>query len=600
MIAPELKNPFIKHVLDDTITLPPGDVPGLHADVLSRCKEVIAQARQARQSSSLSVVGEAGSGKSHLITQLRPQVEADANATLACVRLFGAFAGRLWRHLRKQLLDELLRPYRDPSHGANGLLRILRNRFPKWGSAATGASGGLLEWLVGKPQPGGGLQSHLEEFAGGCELDYGLQKVLPKLGVETLRALAHKWLYGAQLNSEDLNKLGLPPANPSEQEQEANAREVVLSLLRLAGDQTVLALCFDEVEAILTSVGDTDALKQYAQLATDLLAQPGPRAVITFIRPTLLVEMRKVVDVSYVQKVFQVYTSIPPLSWEQTVQIARSRLDAEPACRVARQLHVSDLDWPLGRPFLERTYQDNRRCLTPRQLILACRAEFDRLQKGYDPPPGDPWEEILRLWERLRTKFIQEVQGIQFDAGMAIGLPWLVQLMQLPYERSQIDRHLGDVNLVFLPKRQGQKALGISFCNHQPRSLWRRLDRLLSQWEAVKGKVLGRLVVLRSAAEPTTEASQSRLDVLRRAGVEVLLAEGQPLAEFAAFQGILTAALEGNLTRFGKPVEPAEYDTWARENLSGVVKEFLQSVFNSLPAWSGPKRKRAAAVAAAN
>ena len=61
---------------------------------------------------------------------------------------------------------------------------------------------------------------------------------------------------------------------------------------------------------------------------------------------------------------------------------------------------------------------------------------------------------------------------------------------------------------------RGAKPVGVSFCNHQPRTLWRRLDRLRAQWEAVKGKDLGVLVVLRSSAEQTTTSSQGRLAAL--------------------------------------------------------------------------------------
>jgi AAA ATPase domain len=627
------KNAFLNHKLDDTLALPPGDVPELHADVLERCAEAIEQAQQAGQGSGLLLVGEAGSGKSHLIAQLRQQVAAKPTAALAAIPLRGAFSGRLWRHLREQLVAELLRDYPDQKYGANGMLRVLRNRFPKWASAARGASGGLLEWLVGQPRPEHDLQAYLDEFARECQLDYGLRKVLPRLGVANLRGLAHSWLRGEQLGNDDLTKLGLPPGHPSEQEQEKNAREVILSLLCLPGDRTVLVLCFDEVEAIQAGTCDAAALRQFATLLTDLLAQAGPRVVITFIRPTLLIEMRKSVDISNMQKAFPEQGSIPPLTWEQSVQIVRSRLDAEPTCRAGRQQHPGDLDWPLVRRFVEETFQASRRSLTPRHLIMACRLEFDRLSKGKrasgavmpqtEAPasgpapqtaslpsadtPGLPQsaasepdalrvEEFSRAWERQRKKLLGRMQGIQFDTVMAIGLPWLVRLNNLAYVRAEDQDHrLGDVNLLFQPFRREDKAVGISFCNHQPRCLWRRLDRLRSQWTTAAGKCLGTLVVLRSEAEPTTQASLDRLAALRKTGVRVVSVERQQLAEMAAFQALLTAALEGDLTKEGKPVEAAGYDTWAQGHLSESVKELLQLVFEPptpAPAQAAAKEKR--------
>jgi hypothetical protein len=304
MIPLGVRNPFLASKLDDTLVLPAGDVPDLHAAVLARCGESLAQAVQTGQSVGLLVVGEAGSGKSHLIAQLRRQLADRPTAALAAIPLRGAFAGRLWRHLREQLMAELLRGYRNQSPGANALLRVLRNRFPRWASAVQGETGGLLGWLVGRSRSEDDLQSYLDEFAGECDLDYGLRKVLPRLGVSDTSALARSWLLGQQLGPEDLVKLGLPPAHPSEQEQEKNSRDVVLSMLRLAGERTALVLCFDEVEAIQAGTWDAGVLRQFATLATDLLAQTGPRAVITFVRPNLFLEMQKAVEVSNLQKAF--------------------------------------------------------------------------------------------------------------------------------------------------------------------------------------------------------------------------------------------------------------------------------------------------------
>jgi hypothetical protein len=609
MIPPGLRNPFQTHKLDDTLVLPAGDVPALHAEVLARCGAALDQAVQGGQGVGLLVVGEAGSGKSHLIAQLRRQLANRPTVALATVPLRGAFAGRLWRHLREQLMTELLRSNRDQDPGANALLRVLRNRFPRWASAVQGETGGLLGWLVGRSRAEDDLQAHLDEFAGEGDLDYGLRKVLPRLGMSGTTALARSWLVGQQLGPEDLVKLGLPPAHPSEQEQEKNARDVVLSVLRLAGDRTALALCFDEVESIQAGTYDAGVLRQFATLATDLLAHAGPRAVITFVRPTLFVEMRRAVEVSNLQKAFRDQASIPPLSWEQAVQIARSRLDAEAGSRSARQQHPDDLDWPLGRRFLEDTFRAYRRVLTPRHLIMACRLEFDRLQRGKESGGGSgpgtgkttteaehqrtdspetgtssngfpPPDEFTRVWERQRKKHLGSLHGVAFDTVMGIGLPWLVGLNDLPYVRVEDqDSRLADVNLVFQPHGPGRRSVGVSFCSQQPRSLWRRLDRLLAQWEAARGKGLGALVIVRSDAEQTTGASQERLEALRRAGARVILVERQQLAEFAAFQGMLTAALGGDLTRNGNPVEPGEYDAWVKDHLSEAVKEFLHLVF---------------------
>jgi hypothetical protein len=605
MIPASLKNPFLIQKLDDTGTLPPGNVPELHSRILDKCTTTLADAKQVGRSLGLLVVGEAGSGKSHLIARLRHELATDQTTVLAAIRLGGAHAGRLWRHLREHLVMELLRQYPDRTFGANGLLRILRNRFPNWAASAQDASGGLMDWLLARSKTAANLQPFLDEFGQMCAIDYGLQKVLPRVATKELTNLAHTWLRGQQLGADDLARLGLPGVFPTELEQETHARQVVLSFLRLAGDRTTLFLCFDEVEAIQAGDRDAGALRQFATLATDLLGESGARVVATFIRPNLQIEMSRAVEVSNVEKITQHQTNIPPISWPQAVRVVVSRLEAEPGCREHRLLHRSETYCPLSEQFVVGVYDNHKRSLTPRHLLRACAVEFERLQKPdrFDtattekepelpgrngnrsalgeeqkitPPPDD---DFARVWEKQRRKYVTRPQAIVFDTVMAIGLPWLVKLNGLPLLfHEEKDHRLGDVNLLF-HSAGGRKMLGISLCNHQPQPLWHRLDRLLAQWKATKSRVLETLVVLRSSTERTTTAGETRLTSLKQAGARVIRIDPQQLAELAAFQGMMTAALDGDLTREGKPVEAPAYDAWAKTNLSAAVKEFFHVVF---------------------
>lgn len=591
MLLHTLKNPFGVHMLDDTATLPPGDVPDLHAHVLQQCHGALNLVRHTGHGAGVLVIGEAGSGKSHLIAQLRKQLAAEPHTALAAIRLGGAFAGRLWRHLRKNLVNELLRPYPDAAHGENGMMRVLRNRFPKW-AAAPDAMGGLMRFLIGSPNAGDTLRKSLDDFTRSCVLDYSFCRVLPQLTEPTLHTLAQQWLRGDPVADDDLKRLGLPAVDATEQEQESRSRDIVLSILALAGDRTTLLICFDEVEKIQAGTHDARSLYEFTSLATELLAETGPRVIATFIRPNLQVAISKAgVDCSNIQKMSQHTVRIAALTWEQCVQIVRFRLHAEPSCRAARQGHASDLDWPLGEPFVRNTFDANHLVITPRHLILACRVEFDRLIKGASPdppivpppPPSPPQpDDFMRLWDNKRNKYLAKLQGLEFDTIMGIGLPWLVELTDMPLVQAHdTDHRLGDITLVFHPKAARRKPLGLSVCNHEPRVLWRRLDRIHKQWTAAKGTILGTLVLVRSEAERTTETAQARFANLQRAGARLILVQRQQLAELAAFQAMLTAALAGDLTRSGKPVDTAEYNTWAGANLSDAVKELLHEVFEA-------------------
>ena len=194
MIPADLKNPFLVHKVDDIVTLPPGDVPDLHQDVLAKAMAATRQTRQTGQSIGLLVTGEAGSGKSHLIAQLRQPLAESPEAALVGVPLRGAYAGRLWRHLRERLVTELLCEDSKRSRGTSLLVRILRNRFPGWRGFSQAEPGGLISVLVGRPSPDNDLHSYLDRFARTTAFDYHLQKVLPTLGNTTLASLAMNWL----------------------------------------------------------------------------------------------------------------------------------------------------------------------------------------------------------------------------------------------------------------------------------------------------------------------------------------------------------------------------------------------------------------------
>jgi hypothetical protein len=596
MLLSTLKNPFGNFQLDNTTNLPPGDVPELHARILEQCSAAIETARNAGQSTSLLVIGEAGSGKSHMIAQCRKKMALDPRAVLVSIRLGGANAGCLWRHLRERFVTELLEKYNNTENGESGLLRILRNRFPKWASAE-GSASSILDILIGKPNASNQMRLHLEEFAKSCpSFGIKLRKVLPQLLKADLTTLAQDWLRGEQLTEEDLRKLNLPPEFPSDLEQENIARSVVLSFLHLAGDKTNIFLFFDEVEAIQAGKDDTQVLRQFATISTQLLAEAGTRVIATSIRPTLQISLFKAVEVSNQQKMSQFVSRIPSLNWEQTVRIVSARLDAEPTCRAARQQHNQDPFWPLDQKFLETTFSENRLNLTPRHLIVACRVEFERIQKGkpserFDSSDSESTkeketrtkpraDELTRTWETQRKKYLEKPQSIQFDNVMAIGLPWLIKLADISLVQVlDRDKRLGDINLLFQPSTNAKKAVGISFCNHEPRQLHHRLKRIKSQWQTTKDILLANLVILRCESTRTTQTAKGLFDDLQNAGIRMVHLHSQQLAELAAFQLLLTASLEGDVMRHGRPIEPADYSSWAAANLSAAVKEFLHQVF---------------------
>lgn len=580
MLPPDVLNPFLVHKADDTVTLPLGHVPELHQAAYTKCREAVAQTRQSKKSLGVLVVGEAGSGKSHLLAQLRQEAVKDPKALFAVIRLTNAYKDCLWTETRARLVDELFRPYPQGTPTGNGFIRLLCNRFPNWSIVPQSSPGGLIGILFGgKKQPD--LSPHLREFARTTQLDYDLLKVLPHLVDPHKELLARQWLEGNQLSEDDLTQLGLPVKFPSERELDRLSKAVVHSLLRLAGDASTMIICFDEVEAIQAGPTDTGVLKQFGALAVSLLAEDGPRVVLTSVRPRLFAAMVDA-EVSQQDKIAQVRMALPMLNWEQTVRLARARLDAEPTCQPGRQSALANPDWPFDRNFLQGIYEGNRRSLTPRHLIRACRDRFEQLRDGPGPiTPPDLSAQLTEEWERLHARFSKLPESIKFDTVLTKTLLWLVGMVETPFRvPDETVIELDYVNLVFPERAKGPKPLGVSFCNHDPAPLWRRLDKLLSTWETNRFRTLKSLAVLRDRGKQTNPASTKRLEALEQAGAHVLRLERDQLAHLAAAEALLTKVQDGKLERFGGMIVDVEsFNIWMKNNLPGAIKEFLRDLF---------------------
>ena len=298
-IARDLPNPFLNHVAGDTWQVPPWHLPELHRDVLDRCRGLLGSVRFAGEPTGLLVRGETGCGKTQLIAQFRKEM-ADAKDVVVVHIPLQTFAGGIWRHVRSRLVNELLT---EAPGGETALLRILNNRFATV-RRQNGNGWSITDILAGgKSAPT--VADMLDKSVPDHELTYGLRVALPKLYDKNLSRLARYWLRGQPLAADDYQRLGLPVPPGTDVQQEQEARETVLSLCRLAGRHTILAICLDEVEGLQEGVVDTVGLRALATLATQLVSEAGPRLVVTFIRPETLLNFQKSVEASDINKMAQ-------------------------------------------------------------------------------------------------------------------------------------------------------------------------------------------------------------------------------------------------------------------------------------------------------
>lgn len=575
VVSKGVNNPFAGDIVGETWAPPLGSLPDLHRGVLDRLADTVRTVRANGVAMGLLVRGEAGSGKTHLIAQYRKEtLSNDPNAFVVSIPM-QTYASGIWRWVRKRLVEDLLKKRWNPEAAElNGLGIVLRNRFGNL-AADKKASWSIFDIITGG-KSGPTLADRLADFADDQDIAHPLRIVLPRLWDPKLCRLAADWLRGSLLAEDELRQLDLPAASYSDQDQEQVSREIVLGMCRLAGEKTTLVICFDQLDGMQAGTRDDAAYRAFANLATQLIMEPGPRLVVTFVRPDMIVPFRRAVEHSDVQRMAQVEAEIPPVErLEDAVRLALARLDADPSCRAERAKHGDD--WPFGTAFFQKLYDDNRLALTPRILIRSCRAEFIRLQTGAVPLKVDPFGD---MWKFLRKGFIEKPQSVSFDNVLTKGLPWLAELVGAPVERVQTaDSSLENVNLLFQPAGLGRKLHGISLCNQEPKVLWHRLRSLHKLWTN-PGRRLGTLVVVRGVTPPPTPKGQEWLDALAKAGVSVVLLDHQQLADIAALQRMLEGAHNGDLAQNGKPVGVETLSSWAKATLSGVARGVFDSLFD--------------------
>jgi polynucleotide 5'-kinase involved in rRNA processing len=70
-IDSSLPNPFLGAIVPDAWRGATADVPNIHGDVYAKCLEAVQTVRKHERSASVLILGEQGSGKTHLLARLQ-------------------------------------------------------------------------------------------------------------------------------------------------------------------------------------------------------------------------------------------------------------------------------------------------------------------------------------------------------------------------------------------------------------------------------------------------------------------------------------------------------------------------------------------------
>lgn len=202
------RNPFRNAVAADPWQSPEADVITIHDQAFRHCCRALDEVRLQGRTSSVLIYGEAGSGKTHLLSRLRAHIvrpDATDQAIFIAVTLQTS-PQMIWRYLRRRLVDDLLRrTSNDLSQFERILLHRLAESHPREADVMA-----LLQRLRDEARHHNNVVSELSELfdhvAAQSEVsfDLSLRAVICHLLLRRHVSEARAWLRGESLHESAL------------------------------------------------------------------------------------------------------------------------------------------------------------------------------------------------------------------------------------------------------------------------------------------------------------------------------------------------------------------------------------------------------------
>jgi len=578
-------NPFRNWIAGDAWELPEADVGDIGAQAFEACRRAIAATVAGQGTTAVLVRGEPGSGKTHLLRRLHAWLAGSADARLretlfVYVRL-ATTARMVWRHLRRRIADDLMRPAADGSMQLELLLyRVL---------AAPGSRGPLLDrWKrdlsAGLPWDErsfahalAAVLRHLPEselagldlfrqLEGEADLSPGLVQALRRLAARLDLLLVRAWLRGDSLTDADLALLGIAEDADQDSDPEDAAREIVLTLARLAGARMPMVLCFDQVEALETAPGDQSGFLAFGAVVSALHAETKNLALITCMQSSLEPMFRR----ADWDRIGEHQAHLPLLKRHDALRLLEARLDAqsqawEPPAEFDTVFH------PGG--------------VASARAVLARAAElFDRggRAEARAPLPVDRFLE--QEWERRVAAAADAISEGDIDEVLDQGIQSL--LATAARGKGRLGRGGRDVDFRF---ESAAGPIDVSLCNQRNmNSLAARLRRLGG------GHRNGgaRLVLVRDPRLPvsrTARATRGYLEELAANGARVVRPSIEALQALEALRSLLADARSGDLTRDGAPIAADTVQDWIVRNMPSSLAGLAEEVAGHAAAPPDPR-----------
>ena len=476
------------------------------------------------------------------VRALKPAVDPIQPETVFVAVRLQTGPQRLWRHLRRSFVEDLLR---EVDGGTSQLERILLRR--------------LGENRLSKE----------------LQLSRDLCKVLGHLMMGRHLRDARAWLLGDPLPESALSTLDLA-SSPDDDDLEDQAQRVVLDLCRLAGPKIPVVLCFDQIEALLVDPNDRTPFAVLGQVIMKLFNGTSNLLLISCVQSTfvdhLKLDQPGSVSAPAAARMAVHQASLSPLRWDHAMRLIRARLSADSGLASLRESRTETL-WPLDEGELKQAV--GARGCTPRKILSICAEMFDAAADNRVDIKLAVEEFLARTWqERLEESSRSDTSG-QVDNILTHGIPLLVHSSAQSW-KLQGDRPSRDIDLM-LEGPDGR--LGISLSNHRDlRSLWPRLKRLPA---LIKDRGVEKLLLLRDVRLPIGKNAvrvNQVLDELCAQGAQFIRPSHEVLAALDALRRLLSDAKAGDLSNRGATVTPETVQEWLARNMPAVLQDLLEEI----------------------
>lgn len=558
-------NPFLLDRVDSAWDeVLPAEISSMNSAALAQCEATIKAVRATHQSRGLLLMGDPGSGKSHLLNRLRRSVLASGRDCFVYARPH-ASAGTLFVELLRLVVTDIVR--RPDDGGPTQLELMVAGALPSADTTRTP----MQRWLdICRSCPAGSelfarLKEPFEDLVLGTRIDADVAQVLRHYIAAHHRLDAFRWLTATSVPEDVLNRLGVGKTL----EEGDDARRALIAISSLAGAHCVLVLAFDQLEAMQLRPHDLDGVYELGNVLSDLLVHCRNIAAIGCVQSYFYEDLKKALPQAYMDRIGQDVGGLHLLRRAEALALVDARLASVPELAAARaELHAPPL-WPLDAEQLMAALgtQIDQGGLTARVILNAARQLFDAWQGSSPPPPED--DDLDAQFQNRQEAALNESPD---ENIMADGLLKVLDTIHPKHvRRSRIP------GIQIELTRPGE-IQGISVCHAQNMtSLAARLKKVVTAHD----KDIARAIVVRDERLPisrTAAVTQKCLRELQEKGSPLVRSSSATYAAIAAARQLLAQAMTGDLYVRGHAVGPDAVRQWLLQDTPKDIKDLLAQI----------------------